>query len=141
MTELDHPILIEHKVTGPCIAEIIAPDLVLVIDNDRILDALLGYGFFDLAHIFLVFDPRRVHTDNDQAILSVLVVKLLDVRHRFRAKRTVPRPEIDQYNFAAKLFKFQRCRVDPGVSALQFRRLLTNENVIRMLCPRDGRCD
>src|SRR6059036_507201 len=38
-----------------------------------------------------------------------------------------------------KLFQLQRCGVDPGVTGFQFRRLLTNESVIRMLCPRHRR--
>src|SRR5437867_1758491 len=71
VTELDDAILVEHKVAGPCVAKIVAPDLVRVIDNDRILDAFLGYGFFDFADIFFVIDARRVHTDDDQAILSI----------------------------------------------------------------------
>src|SRR5436853_212001 len=48
-------------------------------------------------------------------------------------KRTKPCPEINEHHFAAQLFPFERSRVDPRIAVFQFRRLLTHEDIVRML--------
>src|SRR5207302_8765038 len=101
MTELNHTGLIHNKVAGPGVAEIVTPDLILVIDDNRILYTLLRYSFFDLRNILFVIDSRSVHADDDESVLRVFIIKLFDVRHGLSTERTIPRPKIDKDNFAA----------------------------------------
>src|SRR6266850_1124890 len=69
MAELNHAILIDDEVAGPGVAKIIRPDVGLVVDDNRILDAFFRHSFLDFWDFLFVIEPRRVHTNDDQSIL------------------------------------------------------------------------
>src|SRR6266581_5369828 len=133
VAELNHAFLIHNEMTGPRVAEIITPDLILVVDDNGILYPLLSYSLFDLGDVLLIVDARGMDADNNEPILRIFIIKLFDVGHRLSAKGTVPGPKINEDHLAPKLFQFERVRIDPGIAGLQFGCLLPNKNVIRML--------
>src|ERR1051326_5643655 len=135
VAQLDYTVLVDHKMARPRIAEIVAPDLIFVIDDNGVLDPFRYYSFFDLGNVLLIVDARSMNADDNQAVFSVLVVKLLNMRHRLSTERTIPGPEINEHNLATQLLKLQWRRVDPGVSGFQLRSFLPNKRVVRMLRP------
>ena len=133
MTELDDSLLVHDEMAGPRIAKIIAPDLVLVVDDHGILDSFFGYGFLHFRNFLFVIDARRVDTDDHEAVLRVLLVQVQDMRHCLGAERTIVGPEIDQDDLAPELFKLKRRRIDPGIAAFEFGGFLSHKRIFRML--------
>src|SRR5213594_2835910 len=133
VAELNDAFLIHNEMTGPGVAQIITPDLVLIVDDNGILYPLLSYCLFDLGDVLLIVDARGMDADNNEPILPIFIIKLFDVGHRLSAEGTVPGPKINEDHLAPKLFQFEGVRIDPGIAGLQFGCLLPNENVIWVL--------
>src|SRR5579862_3730650 len=94
VAKLNDTVLIHDKVAGPGVAEIVAPDLIFVIDDDRILNTLVCDGFLYLWNVLLVVNPGHVYADDDKPVFGILVIHLFDVRHSFSTKGTIPCPKI-----------------------------------------------
>ena len=91
------------------------------------------HRLFDLGDVLFVINSRRVDAEDDQPALGILFIKPLDLGHRFRAERTIPREKLDQYHFATQLLELQRSTVDPGPLRLQLGGLLSDKRVVGLL--------
>src|SRR5215831_201471 len=140
MAQLNNAVLVYDEMARPGVAKVIAPDLIIIIHDHWELDSFLRHRVFYPGDVFFVIDTRYMHADDDEPVLSILIVNLFNVRHRLCAEWAIEGPEINEHHLAAELFQLEGCRVDPRVAGLQFRRFLTNEGVLRMLSPnRRGR--
>src|SRR4051794_38374926 len=104
---------IDEVMGGPIIVFESAPQVVIVVQRDRITDAKLVYCPGDVGGFALERELRRVNSDYHEAILAVPLVPGFDVRDRAQAVDAAVGPEIDHHDLALQLLARQRATVDP----------------------------
>ena len=109
---LRRPVLVPERVPGP----------VVVVERHRVRDSEPAHGAADVARHVLERELGRVHADHDEALVVVRLVPGLHVRQRAQAVDARVRPEVDQHDLAAQLFRRQRLAVDPVREPGELRR-------------------
>src|SRR5262249_13641129 len=96
VAKLNYTVLIHNKVAWPRVAEIVAPDLIFIINDHWILNTLVCDRFLYFRYVFLVVDTRNMHANDDKTVFSIFVVQFFDVGHGLSAKWTIPSPKINE---------------------------------------------
>src|SRR5919204_3740867 len=104
---------------GPVVVREGAPDRVLGVERDRILDALVRSGPADVVGLPLERELGSVDADNDQALIPVLLVPCADVAERAQPVDARVRPEVDQDDLPAQALRSQRLGVEPAGRAVK----------------------
>jgi hypothetical protein len=115
----DRPFRVRDVHAGPVVVREGAPDRVLGVERDRILDALVRSGPADVVGVSLERELRRVDADNDQALIPVLLVPRADVAERAQPVDARVRPEVDEHDLPLQALRSQRFGVEPAGRAVE----------------------
>ncbi|MCY1178309.1 hypothetical protein D9M73_186550 [compost metagenome] len=96
-----------------------APDLELVIDGHRVVDAQVFHGLGDVADIAFEGKLRRMHADHHQALIAILLGPGFHIGQRAQAVDAGVSPEIHQHDLAFQGLGIEGWRVEPLHGALQ----------------------
>ena len=110
-----------------------APDRIVVVDRDRIVDLEIGDGLAHVVDVLLEGELRRVHADHDQALVLVLLGPGADVGNRAQAVDAGVGPEIDQHDLALEALRRQRRRVQPLDRAGEWRQRALDRQVVGLV--------
>jgi hypothetical protein len=114
---------IDEIVRGPILVAERAPELVVVVDCNRIRDAELLHFAAHVLQILLERELRRVDADHDEPFVAILLVPRLHVRQRTQAVDARVGPEVDHDDVAAQPVRGERRRVQPLRRAVERRQL------------------
>ncbi|MCY1401498.1 hypothetical protein D9M71_166180 [compost metagenome] len=115
----DASVGVDEVVRRPVLVVEGAPDRVVVVDGDRIVDAELAHRLGHIAYIALEGEFRRVHADHHQPLVAVFVRPGFHVGQGAQAVDAGVGPEIHQHHLAAQALCAQRWRVKPLDGAAQ----------------------
>src|SRR5262245_53217987 len=101
--EDDEALLVDDVLGRPILILVRSPRCVIVVLRYRILDAVALDGSLDVAERLFARELRRVHTNNDEALVFVSLVEPLHVRQRVDAVVASIGPEIDEDDLAAQV--------------------------------------
>src|SRR5262249_50771036 len=87
---------IDEVVGGPEAVLEGAPDRVVVVDRDGILDLKIRCGLADVRHSFLEGKLRRVHADDDETLVTVLRVPRAHIGNCSETVDARVSPEVDE---------------------------------------------
>ncbi len=121
MVVADLALRIDEVMRRPVLVVEAAPDRIVVVQRDRVVDAQILHRLGHVGRILLEREFRRVHADHHQAVVLVLVGPAAHVRQRADAVDAGVGPEIDQHHLAAQRFGGQRRAVQPLRGAGQRR--------------------
>ena len=89
------------------------PDVVVVVDRDRVVDPSLRRRLPHPVDLVLERELRRVDADDDQPVVSVGLRPRPDVRLRAQPVDARQRPEVHEHDVAAQLGGAERLGVEP----------------------------
>ena len=113
MIETNITLRVDQKLAGPTFVVEGLPDIVGVVQYDRVIDFEVSTGLFNLSPFASKLEFWCMHTDRDQATIFVLAGPLHYIRQGAHAVDTGVIPKIHQHNFAAQSAQRQRVAVDP----------------------------
>ena len=119
---------VDEKVRRPKLVVERAPDGERAVDRHRIGHAELLNGVAHVVDVLFERELRRMHADDDQPVILVLVGPRLNVGKRAKAVDARVRPEVDDDDLAAQTFRRERRRVEPRIRAGQRRHLSFDGN-------------
>src|ERR1700733_11983688 len=90
-----------------------SPDFIVVVDRHRIADMQIRYSGTDVADVALEGEFRRVHANDDEAVILVFLRPGADVRNRAQAVDAGIGPEIDQDHLSLETFGREGWRIEP----------------------------
>jgi hypothetical protein len=91
-----------------------APDPIVVVDRDLIVNVQVGGGAADVVEVVLEVELGRVHADDHQAVVLVLLGPGADVREGPEPVDAGVGPELDQDDLAAQLGCRRWRRIEPS---------------------------
>src|SRR5688572_31385022 len=97
---------------GPVLVLEGAPDRVIVVDHDRILDPHLPYGTTNVVEVLFEFELGCVHTDEDEP-LAVLLRPLATIWKRTQPVDAGVGAEVDDHRFPGEARRRERRRIEP----------------------------
>jgi hypothetical protein len=113
---------IDHAQAGPTAATVTIPDFVIGVVHHRMFDFITHDGLANAFGIVLSIELARMHADDDD-VIGIRLFQLFEFRQHVHAVDAAVGPEIEDDEFAAKVFQFDwRRRVEPFGAALQRRR-------------------
>ena len=138
----DLPLCIDQVLCRPIAVLERTPDLVVIVDCNRITDLELLDRLFDVVDLLLEGEFRGVYTDDDQALILVFFGPGANIGEGPDAVDAGIGPEIDEDDLAVKLFPRQRRRVQPLDGAVQRRRRALDGQIAaeRLSCFDDSGC-
>jgi hypothetical protein len=78
------------------------PGAELVVERDRVLDPVVADGAADVVLLPLECELRRVHSDDHEAVVAVLVVPRADMRECPEAVDARVRPEVEEDDLSSQ---------------------------------------
>jgi hypothetical protein len=100
-----------------------APDRVVAVERDRILDRHLLRSLAHVVGVLLERELGRVNADHHQPVLLVLLRPRPDVRERAEPVDAGVRPEVDEDDFPLEVRGRERLRIEPPGGAVERRQL------------------
>src|SRR5829696_1214818 len=91
-----------------------APDAVVAVERDRVVDPHVGRGPADVVDVSLERELGRVHADDDEALVAVLLVPRPDIAERPEPVDARVGPEVDEDDLPGEARRRQRLRVEPA---------------------------
>ncbi len=95
------------------------PDAVVAVERDRELDPHRLGGLADVLDVALERELGRVHADDDQSPVAVLLRPRADIRERAEPVDAGVRPEVNEDDLAAQVRRDERRRVEPSGRAVE----------------------
>jgi hypothetical protein len=89
------------------------PDRVVVVDRDRVVDPQVRGGSADVVEVVLEVELGRVHADDHQSVILVLLGPRADIRKGAEPVDAGVGPEVDQDDASAQPGCRQWWRVEP----------------------------
>src|SRR6266496_2104484 len=102
------------------------PDRIVVVDRDRIVDPQVRGGSADVVEVVLEVELRRVHADDHQSVILVLLGPRAEVGKGAEPVDAGVGPEVDQDDASAQPGCRQWWRVEPPGRAGERRQLTFN---------------
>ena len=109
----DDALLVDEVERRPVVVVERAPDRVVVVDRDRIVDLSLPDRLPDAIDLVLEGELRRVDTDHDQPVVPVCLRPRADVRLLAQPVDARQRPEVHEDDVAAQLGGAEWLGVEP----------------------------
>ena len=109
----DDSLGIDEVQRGPVVVVECAPDRIVVVDCDRVVDLSLGRRLPHAIDLVLERELRRVDADHDQPVVSVGLRPGADVRLRAQPVDARQRPEVHQHDAPAQLGRAEWLGVEP----------------------------
>ncbi len=109
----DAPLGVDQVVGRPIVVVKGAPQLAVVVDGDRIGDAEIPDGLFDIGLVALKGEFRGVDADDNQALIAIGLVPGLHIGQRAQTVDARIGPEIDQHDLATQALWREWPRIDP----------------------------
>src|SRR5436190_18983497 len=113
MVIADAALRIDEVMGGPESVVERAPQIVAVVERDRITDAEIADRAGDVRRLALEGELGRVNADHDEAVLAIFLVPRLHVRQRPQAVDAAVGPEIDHNDLAFELVAGERAGIEP----------------------------
>src|SRR3954467_5652495 len=105
-----------------------APDLVVVVQRDRVVDLALVRRLPHTLDVALERELRRVDSDDDQPVVAIGVRPRPDVWLRAQPVDAGERPEVDEHDAAAQIGRAERVGVEPLRGPAERRHVLVPEH-------------
>ena len=96
-----------------------APNGVVVVDRDRVVDLHVLHGPANVGDVLFEFELRRMDADHHQSLVLVFLGPGADIRKLAPPVDAGVGPEVDQDDLAAQRLRRQRRRIQPFVRALE----------------------
>jgi hypothetical protein len=109
----DDAVRVDEVERRPVVVVERAPDLVLVVERDRIVDLSLGRREPHAVELVLERELRCVNAEHDQPVVAVGPRPCTHVRLRAQPVDAGQRPEVDDNDVAAKTGRGERLGVEP----------------------------
>ena len=93
---------VDEVKSGPVMVGEGAPDLIVVIDRDRPIDAHRPGGTLHVVEVVLKYELRRVHTDHHESLVLVSLSPCAHERMRAQPVDACVSPELDKHDLAAQ---------------------------------------
>ena len=101
-----------------------APDGMVVVDRDRVVDLHVFHGPANVGDVLFELELRRMDADHHQSLVLVFLGPGADIRKLAPPVDAGVGPEIDQNDLAAQSLRRQRRRIQPFVRAVKRRQLV-----------------
>jgi hypothetical protein len=109
----DETVLVDEVQRRPVAVREGTPDLVVVVDRDRVVDRALLRRVSHAVDVVLEGELGRVDADDDQAVVSVGPRPGAHVRLLAQPVDARPRPEVDEDDMAPQLGGAERLGIEP----------------------------
>ena len=109
----DHAVRVDEVERRPVVVVEGAPDRIVVVDRDRVVDLSLLRRLLHAVDLLLEGELRRVDADHDQPVVPVGLRPRTDVRLRAQPVDAGQRPEVHEDDVAAQLGGAEWLGVEP----------------------------
>src|SRR4051794_31571504 len=124
---VDDAVGVDEVERRPVVVVECAPDLVVVVQRDRIVDPALLRRLPHALHVVLERELRRVDSDDDQPVIAIGARPRAYVRLRAQPVDAGERPEVDEHDAAAQIRRAQRAGVEPRARPAERRHVLVSD--------------
>jgi hypothetical protein len=113
------PLRVDEVQRRPGLVPECAPNGMVAVDRDRVVDAHVLQRPTDVGDVLLEFELRRMDADHHQPLILVFLGPGVDIRKLAPPVDAGVGPEVDQDDLPAEGLRRQRRRIQPFVCALE----------------------